>query len=86
MITIIKPWALEKDLKELLEKKPNIKEFEEEVGNLIEDHVGEHDRSFGYSTYDNLAELLENVEKQVLMDVLSDLFEPSDLVKNGRWA
>jgi hypothetical protein len=80
MITIIKPWALEKDLKELLEKKPSVKEFEEEISNLIESYVGEYD------CYDSLAEVLENADKRVVIDVLSDVFEPSDIVKDGEWA
>jgi hypothetical protein len=80
MITITKPWALEKDLKELLEKKPSIKEFEEAVIALVESHT-----DADYDRYDNLAEVIESADKRVLMDVLSDLFEPSDIVKDGEW-
>jgi hypothetical protein len=80
MITITKPWALEKDLKELLEKKPSVKEFEEEISNLIESYVGEYD------CYESLAESIESEDKRVLIDILSDLFEPSDIVKDGEWA
>jgi hypothetical protein len=80
MINITKPWALEKDLKELLEKKPSIKEFEEAVIALVESHT-----DADYDRYDNLAEVIESADKRVLMDVLSDLFEPSDIVKDGEW-
>jgi hypothetical protein len=81
MITITKPWALEKDLKELLEKKPSVKEFEEAVIALVEDHT-----DIDYDQYDNLVEVLENADKRVVIDVLSDVFEPSDIVKDGEWA
>jgi hypothetical protein len=79
---ITKPWALEKDLKELLEKKqPSVKEFEEAVIALIESHT-----DADYDRYDNLARSIEDEDKRVLIDVLSDLFEPSDIVKDGEWA
>lgn len=81
MTEITKPWALKKDLKELLEKNLSIKEFEASVIALIEDCT-----DVDYNRYDRLAEVIESTEKRVLIDVLSDLFEPSDLVKNGRWA
>jgi len=78
---ITKPWALEKDLKELLEKKPSIKEFEEAVIALVEDHT-----DIDYDQYDNLVEVLENADKRVVIDVLSGVFEPSGIVKDGEWA
>jgi hypothetical protein len=81
MITITKPWALEKDLKDLLEKKLSIKEFEEAVIALVEDHT-----DADYDRYDNLAEVIESADKRVVIDVLSDVFEPSDIVKDGEWA
>lgn len=80
-VTVTKPWALKKDMQELLSKKVNTKELEDGILRLIEDHV-----EFGNSGYDNLCAAIENALKCDLVDALSDCFEPSDIVKDGRWA